>query len=96
MTGQWDVVIANKTRTVRLNETPIYVLIGSTSGIPEVMASSLDEQKMIQLLRDAAEGSSSRNDWDGKCDHTGKHFSEATHFFSYHKTEYRIDTAFLT
>ncbi len=69
----------------------VHLLICTTSGIPETVMASFNEQKIIQALREFSAGASSRSDWDGKCVHTGKHFSEALHFFAYHKTEYRVD-----
>lgn len=69
----------------------IYSLVCSHSGIPEVQMYSINREDIEKALRDQASCASARDDWDGMCDNTGEHFSEATDYFSYHKDEWRID-----
>jgi hypothetical protein len=86
-----EVAISDPSALQEATPKTVHLLICTTSGIPETVMASFNEQKIIEALRDFSAGASSRSDWDGKCVHTGKHFSEALHFFAYHKTEYRVD-----
>ena len=84
-------MIEDKKGSLEAATNTVHLLICISSGIPETVMASFNEKKVIQALREFSAEASSRPDWDGKCAHTGKHFSEAIHFFAYHKTEYRVD-----
>lgn len=70
----------------------VFILIGMTGGIPEIMFGHVEQMAVVRYLRAEAEGMIAETKRSGFCAHTGKHYTEAVDFWACGDVELRIDS----
>lgn len=70
----------------------LFVLIGMTGGIPEIMFAHVEHMTVVRYLRAEAESMTADTKRSGCCTHTGKHYTEAVDFWAHGDIEMRIDS----